>query len=95
MKEKIFDWNDEKNKILIRDRKISFEEVIHYIENEKILSNIDHPNQEKYPGQKIFIIEINEYVYLVPYVIESQNKYFLKTVIPSRKAKKEFLGGKQ
>ena len=49
----------------------------------------DHPNQEKYPGQKIFEINLNNYIYLVPYS-ETDNEYFLKTIIPSRKATKSY-----
>ena len=58
-----------------------------------ILDNVKHPNPEKYPEQKIFVLSIDEYVYLVPYV-ESVEEIFLKTIIPSRKATKEYLGGR-
>ncbi len=87
-----FDWNDEKNAKLIAERNISFEEIVHFIENGNVLSIIDHPNQEKYPGQRIFIIQIRDYVCMVPFVQE-KNTVFLKTIIPSRKATRDFKGG--
>jgi uncharacterized DUF497 family protein len=92
--DKIFNWNDEKNALLINDRGISFEEVVFSIQNGGILDRVEHPNQEKYPNHKIYIVMINDYVYLVPYV-ENDNEIFLKTIIPSRKAKKRYLGGSE
>lgn len=56
-----------------------------------VLDTFDHPNQERYPGQQIHIIAIEDYVYLVPFV-ESEEEVFLKTIIPSRKATKSYLG---
>jgi len=53
--------------------------------------DIEHPNDDKYPNQRVFVININDYAYLVPYV-ENQKEIFLKTVIPSRKATKLYLG---
>ena len=88
---KYFSWNIDKNKQLQEERNISFEEVVFYIEKGLLLDIVEHPNQEKYSGQKIFIININEYAYLVPFV-ESDKEVFLKTVIPSRKATKKYLG---
>ena len=90
--DKFFNWNDEKNALLIKERDISFEEVVFCIQNGGILDDVAHGNQEKYPNQKIFVVLINDYVFLVPYV-ENDNEIFLKTIIPSRKAKKEYLGG--
>jgi hypothetical protein len=57
-----------------------------------ILDTVDHPNPKRYPGQQIHIIAIEEYVFLVPFV-ESDEEVFLKTIIPSRKATKSYLGG--
>jgi len=91
---KYFSWNNEKNKLLKAERNISFEEVVFQIEKKRILDIVEHPNQEKYKGQKIFIISIHNYAYLVPFV-ESEEEIFLKTIIPSRKATKEYLGGKK
>ncbi len=90
--DKFFNWNDEKNALLIKERNISFEEVVFCIQNDGILDDVAHANQEKYPNQRILIVLIDDYVYLVPYV-ENDDEIFLKTIIPSRKAKKEYLGG--
>jgi len=87
---KYFDWDIEKNNQLKKQKEISFEEVILSIQKGKLLDVQKHHNPKKYPNQKIFIIEINNYVYLVPFV-EDENKYFLKTIIPSRKATKKYL----
>ena len=85
-----FDWDEEKNKILIKERGISFEEIKVAVEESKILDQYNHPNQERYPGQKIMVVKINNYAYLVPYV-RDEEKVFLKTIIPSRKATKKYL----
>jgi len=90
---KRFNWNSEKNQQLIRERGVSFEDVVFFLLRGDIPDNVKHPNPDKYPEQKIFILSIDEYVYLVPYV-ESAEEIFLKTIIPSRKATKEYLGGR-
>ncbi len=90
---KLFSWSNEKNKLLKRERNISFEEVVFYIEIGKLLDILEHPNQEKYAGQKIFIVNINDYAYLVPF-IETENEVCLKTIIPSRKATRIYLRGR-
>ena len=87
---KYFSWNTKKNKWLKQERNISFEEVVFYIEKGWLLDVVEHPNQEKYSGQKIFIVNIRNYAYLVPFV-ESEKEVFLKTIIPSRKATKKYL----
>ncbi len=87
---KHFNWNNEKNELLKNDRGVSFEEVIYHIKNAGLLAREDHPNREKYKEQKLFIVKIENYVYLVPYV-ETKKEIFLKTIIPSRKATKEYL----
>ncbi len=84
---KQINWNEEKNKLLKHERSISFEDILYYLENEKILDIIEHPNKLEYPNQKIFVIQIVDYVYLVPFV-ENEDEIFLKTIIPSRKATK-------
>ena len=91
---KYFSWNNEKNQLLKAERNISFEEVVFHIEKKQVLDIVEHPNQEKYKGQKMFIINIHNYAYLVPFV-ESEEGIFLKTIIPSRKATKKYLGGKK
>ncbi len=83
----IIDWDQEKNKILKDTRGISFEDVEDAILNDKIIDIIPHHNQEKYPHQEIMIIEINDYTYYVPFVLD-KDKIFLKTIIPSRKYNK-------
>ena len=89
---KTFDWNAEKNQQLSLERGISFEDVVFYLQNGYILDDIDHPNQEKYPGQRVYIVNVDNYAYLIPY-IEDDEKVFLKTIIPNRKATKMYLGG--
>ena len=86
----LFEWNDEKNDRLKEERGTSFEDIIYFIEKGDVLDVIPHPQQDKYPGQKMFIIAIENYAYLVPF-IESGNGIFLKTIIPSRKATKIYL----
>ena len=91
---KTFNWNKEKNIELKETRNISFEDVLFYIERNQIIDIVENPNQDKYPGQKYFIIDINDYVYYVPFV-ETDEEVFLKTIIPSRKYKKKYSGGKR
>jgi len=84
----------EKNELLKEQRGISFEDVILALESGNLLDDIEHPNKEKYPNQNIFIIviEIKDYVYLVPYV-EDDTSIFLKTIIPSRQMNKKYNKG--
>lgn len=90
-KMKEFRWDLEKNEKLREERNLSFEQILFQIENGYLLDIIKHPNEKKYPSQKMFIIEIEKYIYLVPF-LESEEEIFLKTIIPSRKATKEYLG---
>ncbi len=85
-----FNWNNEKNHQLKRKRNISFERIATQIENGKLLDIVDHPNKEQYPNQKMYIVEYENYAYLVPFV-QKDNKIFLKTIIPNRKATKKYL----
>ena len=89
---KAFNWNAEKNQWLITERGISFEELVFYIGNDGLLDDLQHPNSEAYPQQRLFVVRILDYVYLVPYV-ESDKEVFLETIIPSRKFTKKYLGG--
>ena len=84
-------WNSEKNEQLRRERGISFEDVVFHIEAGDEVDLFEHPNQERYPGQKISVVLIEGYAYLVPF-IESEDEIFLKTIIPSRKATKQYVG---
>jgi hypothetical protein len=90
---KIFTWNDEKNFLLKSERQVCFEDVVISIEMGYLLDILEHPNQEKYKGQKIFVVQIDEYVYLVPFV-ENNTTVFMKTIIPSRKATRKYLKGR-
>ncbi len=87
---KNYRWDIEKDEILRKERGISFELILFHIENGFLLDIIKHPNEEKYPNQSMFNIEIDEYVYLVPF-IENKEEIFLKTIIPSRKATRNYL----
>ena len=87
---KPFRWNHEKNEALKIQRGISFEEIVLAIEADGLLDELRHTNPDKYPNQSILVIALEAYVYLVPYV-EEPNYYFLKTVIPSRKATRDYL----
>jgi len=88
-----FSWNHEKNEQLVRERGISFEEVVFHIERGDVLDVLEHPNDERYPEQRLFVVAVDDYAYLVPFV-ESEEELFLKTIIPSRKATKRYLGGR-
>jgi len=88
---KQINWDPTKNQQLIADRGISFEDVVFYLMQGELLDDIEHPNAERYPHQRVFVINIDGYAHLVPYV-ENQKEIFLKTVIPSRKATKQYLG---
>ena len=89
---KRYNWNTEKNEILKFERDVSFEEVVFHIEKGDELDIYQHPNQDKYPNQMVSVVAINNYAYLVPYVEESEDEVFLKTIIPSRKATKKYIG---
>ena len=87
---KRFDWDESKNIWLQKARDISFEEVELAINRGGLLDEIVHHNQDKYSSQKILIVELNAYAYLVPFV-DNGDTYFLKTIFPSRKATKKYL----
>lgn len=89
---KYFTWGDEKNEKLKVERNISFEEVVFYIERGYLLDILEHSNKKKYDGQRIFVVQIENYAYLVPFV-EGEKQISLKTIIPSRKATKLYLKG--
>ena len=90
---KYFDWDETKNKELTDERDVSFEDILVAIEDGCLLDIIKHPNHKKYPNQKIFVVCVIDYAYLVPFV-EDEKKVFLKTIIPSRKATKYYLNNK-
>lgn len=89
---KPINWNADKNRQLIEERGISFEEIVFSLQSGGLLDDVEHSNKEQYAHQRIFIVAIDDYACLVPYV-ENDQEIFLKTVIPSRKATKQYLGG--
>jgi hypothetical protein len=90
---KSINWNTEKSGTIKSSRGICFEDVVFFIERGDILDDYLHPNQKDYPGQRIMVINIANYAYLIPYV-ENDEELFLKTIIPSRKATQRYLGEK-
>lgn len=87
---KYLDWDTQKNEKLKTSRGISFEEIIIAIVEGRLIKTLRHPNKKKYPNQKMYIVNVNNYAYLVPFV-EDEDKVFLKTAIPSRVATKKYL----
>ena len=85
-------WNEDKNQKLKKERNVSFEDVEMAILEGKVLDILEHPNKEKHPNQKLLIVNINEYAYVVPYVEEKEDIFF-KTIFPSRKYTKKYLRG--
>ena len=85
-----FDWSSEKNQRLIDERGISFESVVSAIEQGGVVDVLEHPNQAGYAGQLIYVLEIGQYIHLVPFVIGSDGARFLKTIIPSRRATRDY-----
>jgi len=83
-------WNPEKNNTLRTERGISFERIVVAIDSGGLLEILAHPNPAKYPGQRVLVVNCDNYVYLVPF-IEEKDYFFLKTIIPSRKATRDFL----
>jgi uncharacterized DUF497 family protein len=86
---KTYRWNEEKNEHLKQSRGVSFEDVVLAIESGGLLDVLAHPNPRRYPNQKVLVVAVMEYVYLVPHV-EEPDQIFLKTVIPSRKATRDY-----
>ena len=87
---KLYRWNHKKNEQLKAERTISFEKIVLAIEADGLLDILRHPNPDRYPNQRVFVVAVDQYVYLVPFV-EETDYYFLKTVIPSRKATRDYL----
>jgi len=85
-----YEWDSQKNEWLKKERNISFEQVMFHLSQGDVWKIADHPDQNKYPGQKIYFVIIDNYIYLIPF-IENMNEIFLKTIIPSRKATRDYL----
>jgi hypothetical protein len=88
---KIIRWSVLKNTQLKLEQNISFETILSPLDTDNVLADVEHPNLVKYPNQRIFVLLIVDYVYMVPY-IENDEEIFLKTIIPSRKLTKQYLG---
>ncbi|WP_092119956.1 BrnT family toxin [Desulfonatronum thiosulfatophilum] len=87
-----YKWNAEKNALLAKERGITFDEIVNIIEAGALVIETEHPNPTKYPNQRILIVDSDGYALLVPFVRDGAD-FFLKTIIPSRKATKKYLGG--
>ena len=90
----VFRWDPQKNALLMRERGLCFEQVVLAVEGGDLLQMIAHPQPARYPNQKIMLVAMDGYAFLVPFVQE-EDGYFLKTIIPSRKATRDFLGSKE
>ena len=88
---KYFAWDEAKNAKLKVERGIGFEDIVFHIERGDLLDTLEHPNPERDKGQRVFIVRRDDYVYVVPFV-EDEKLVFLKTIMPSRKATKQYLG---
>ena len=88
---KYFTWDEGKNERLKAERGVSFEEIVFHIERGAVLDILEHPNRERYGGQRIFVVQREGYAYLVPFA-EEDELVVLKTIIPSRKATRTYLG---
>ena len=91
MQKKPIRWSAEKNIKLMQERGVSFEEILSSIEQGGLLTTVNHPDQRKYPNQKIWVVKVRAYAHLVP-LVETEEEIFLKTIMPSRKATRQFLG---
>lgn len=84
-----YEWDPQRNERLKAERNISFEAIVLHLSQGHVWKLADHPDQENYPGQRIYFVVVEEYVYLVPHVIE-KDYIFLETIIPSRKATRTY-----
>ena len=90
-----YDWNEEKNRQLKQRRGISFEEIVLCIQEDRLATVLEHPNKDRYPGQRLYLVEYKQRVYVVPFVVNAEEEViFLKTVYPSRHYTKKYLGRK-
>ena len=84
-----YEWNPEKNEVLKRERGISFEQIVFHLSQGDVWKTADHPNQSQYLGQQLYFVNVEGYIHIVPHVVEDEH-VFLKTIIPSRKATKDY-----
>ncbi len=87
-----FDWSDAKSASLKEERDVSFEDVVFHVAAGSLLDVLDHPRPEAYPGQQVMVVDIEGYAFVIPFVTDG-DVWFLKTIIPSRKMTKHYLGG--
>ena len=85
-----YEWNEEKNQQLIRQRGVSFQDVVESIARDGPLDAYAPPNQGRYPGQSVYVVDIRGYLYLVPYVEQDERTSFLKTIIPNQRAMRRY-----
>ena len=88
-----YEWNPDKNEWLKKERQISFEKILFHLSHGDVWKISDHPNQKDYPRQKIYFVIVEGYIYMVPHILE-EDYIFLKTIIPSRKATRDYSEGK-
>jgi len=86
----LFDWSEDKNEWLLAQRNVTFEEVVYWIMRGGLLDILEHPNTKMYPNQQLFIVNIDDYAYIVPF-IEDNERVYLKTIIPSRKMTRKYM----
>ena len=86
-----YDWMPDKDEWLRRNRGVSFDDVVYHLEHGGFLADIPHPNRERHPGQRLYVVHIDEYVYLVPFYRDGDVES-LRTVYPSRKYTRDYLG---
>ena len=84
-----YEWNPEKNDKLKRERNISFEKIVFHLSQGDVWKVANHPDQKKYPGQRVYFVVVEDYIHLVPHIVEDEY-VFRKTIIPSRKATKDY-----
>ena len=89
-----YDWNPDKNEWLKKERRISFEEIVFHLSQGDVWKTSDHPNQKDYPGQQVYFIIVEGYIHMVPHVTNEET-VFLKTIIPSRKATRDYNEGEE
>ena len=91
LKNMIITWNPAKNEILKEQRGVDFNDVLIAIMENRVLDVVTHVNKDKYPNQSMMIIEIDNYIYVVPFVTDSDKTIFLKTIYPSRRATEQYI----
>ena len=89
---KRFVWDEKKNRVLKEERGVSFEMVLQAMEDGRLLDVLEHPNKEKYGGQRLYVVQIDKYVWIVPFEDKGEEK-ILKTIFPSRRYTYKYLGG--